>query len=146
MGRIYTVQFTEVAVSAQQDLFQIEAKVVPATLYACYLSQSSDAGDSKSAMVSIQVRRFTDDVTDDLAVVNLDGGDATQNADVAINEKVIFHADRRDCKDVLMPFEHLRHFHIFSRFFELSERMEGCVAKVQQVFVPISVASSSSLP
>ena len=86
MGRMYTVQFTAVAVSAQQDLFQIEALVTPAIIHACYISQSSDVGDSSAAMVSILIRRATDAVTDDLATVQLDKGDATQTADVAINE------------------------------------------------------------
>jgi hypothetical protein len=86
MGRMYTVQFTEVAVTAQQDLFQIEALVVPAIIHGVSISQSSDTGDSAAAMVSLQIRRATDAVTDDLATVQLDKGDATQNADVAINE------------------------------------------------------------
>lgn len=86
MGRMYTVQFTGVAVSAQQDLFQIEALVTPAIIHAVYISQSSDVGDSNAAMVSILIRRATDAVTDDLATVQLDKGDATQTADVAINE------------------------------------------------------------
>lgn len=86
MGRMYTVQFTAVAVSAQQDLFQIEALVTPAIIHACYISQSSDVGDANAAMVSILIRRATDAVTDDLATVQLDKGDATQTADVAINE------------------------------------------------------------
>lgn len=86
MGRIYSVQFTEVAVTAQQDLFQIEALVVPVRLLAVYLSQSTEVGDAAAEGLSIQIRRFTDAVTDDLATVQADGGDATQNADVAVNE------------------------------------------------------------
>ncbi len=86
MGRMYTVQFTAVAVSAQQDLFQIEALVTPAIIHACFISQSSDVGDANAASVSILIRRATDVVTDDLATVQLDKGDATQTADVAINE------------------------------------------------------------
>ncbi len=86
MGRMYTVEFTAVAVSAQQDLFQIEALVTPAKIHAIYISQSSDVGDANAASVSILIRRATDAVTDDLATVQLDKGDATQTADVAINE------------------------------------------------------------
>jgi len=86
MGRMYTVQFSEVSVSAQQDLFQIEALVTPAIIHSVFISQSSDTGDSSAAMVSIHIRRATDAVTDDLATVQLDTGDATQTADVAINE------------------------------------------------------------
>jgi len=84
--RMYTVQFSEVSVSAQQDLFQIEALVVPAKIMQVNISQSSDTGDASAAMVSIRFHRVTDAVTDDLATVQLDKGDATQNADVAINE------------------------------------------------------------
>lgn len=88
MGRMYTVQFSEVAVSAQQDLFQIEALTVPAIIHSFYVSQSSDVGDASAAMVSLRIHRVTDAVTDDLATVQLDKGDATQLADVAINETV----------------------------------------------------------
>lgn len=84
--RIYTVQFSEVSVSAQQDLFQIEALVVPAKIMSVSISQSSDVGDATAAMISIRFHRVTDAVGDDLATVQLDKGDATQNADVAINE------------------------------------------------------------
>jgi len=100
MSRMYTVQFSEVAVSAQQDLFQIEALITPAIIHAVYISQSSDVGDASAAMVSIQLRKATDAVTDDLATVQLDEGDATQTADVAINEttelvtgQLIYHSE-----------------------------------------------------
>ncbi len=86
MGRMYTVQFTDVAVTAQQDLFQIESLVTPVTLHAVYLSQTSDVGDSSAENLSIRIVRATDAVTDDLATVQLDKGDATQTADVAVNE------------------------------------------------------------
>jgi len=83
---MYSLSFTEVAVTAQQDLFQVEALVVPATLHAVYLSQSSDVGDAAAEGLSIRICRVTDAVTDDVAAVQLDTGDATQNADLAINE------------------------------------------------------------
>jgi len=86
MGRMYTVEFSEVAVTAQQDLFQIEAIGVPAIIHAIYISQSSDVGDATAAMISLRIHRVTDTVTDDLAARQLDPGDATQNANVAINE------------------------------------------------------------
>ncbi len=86
MGRMYTVQFTDVAVTAQQDLFQIEALTVPAIIHYVSLSQTSDVGDAAAENLSIMINRVTDAVTDDLATVQLDNGDATQNADVAINE------------------------------------------------------------
>lgn len=86
MGRMYTVQFSEVAVTAQQDLFQIEALTVPAIIHQVNLSQTSDVGDSAAENLSIRICRVTDAVTDDLATVQLDPGDAAQNADVAVNE------------------------------------------------------------
>jgi hypothetical protein len=111
MGRIYTVQFTNVAVTAQQDLFQIEALVVPATIHAVYLSQTTDVGDAAAENLSIMLCRFTDAVTDDLATVQLDPGDATQNADVAVNETTelvtgleIIHSE---AWNIAMPFVYL---------------------------------------
>ncbi len=84
--RMYTVSFTEVAVTAQQDLFQVEANTVPAVIHGVTLSQTSDVGDSAAENLSIMIARVTDVVTDDLATVQADKGDATQLADVAINE------------------------------------------------------------
>ena len=84
--RIYSFSFSEVAVTAQQDLFQIEALVVPAKLHAVYLSQSTDVGDAEAEGLSILIRRVTDAVTNDVAEVKMDGGDGAANADLAINE------------------------------------------------------------
>jgi hypothetical protein len=84
--RMFTAQFTEVAVSAQQDLFQIEAKVVPAILCAVFLSQSSDVGDAAAEGLSILIRRVTDVVTNDIAEAKLDPGSAAANANLAVNE------------------------------------------------------------
>lgn len=86
MGRMYSASFTEVAVTAQQDLFQIEALTVPAIIHAVFLSQSSDLGDAASEGLSILIRRVTDAVTNDIAEAALDGGDAAANADIAVNE------------------------------------------------------------
>jgi len=111
MGRMYSLSFSEVAVTAQQDLFQVEALVVPAIIHAVYLSQSSDVGDAAAENLSILIRRVTDAVTDDLATVQLDVGDATQNADVAINETTelvtgaaIIHAE---CWNIAQTFIYL---------------------------------------
>ena len=86
MGRMYTVQFNGQSVSVAQDLFQLESLSVPLTLHAVYLSQTSDVGDSSAENLLIRILRVTDVVTDDLATVQLDKGDATQTADVAVNE------------------------------------------------------------
>ena len=84
--RKYSFAFTDVAVSAQQDLFQLEAQTVPLVLLGVYLSQSSDVGDAEAEGLSILIRRFTDAVTNDVTEVKLDGGDSAANANLAINE------------------------------------------------------------
>ncbi len=86
MGRMFTVSFTDVAVTAQQDLFQIEANTVPAIIHAVFLSQISDVGDAAAENLSILIRRVTDTVTNDLAEVKLDTGSGVALADLAINE------------------------------------------------------------
>ena len=111
MGRLYSASFTEVAVSAQQDLFQIEANTVPAIIHAVFLSQSSDVGDSESEGLSILIRRVTDTVTNDIAEVALDGGDAAANADLAINEITELTTGARTIHaedwNILTPFTYL---------------------------------------
>ena len=72
--------------TAQQDLFQLEAITVPAVLLGCFLTQSTDVGDASAEHLSILIRRFTDAVTNDVAEVQLDGGDAAANANLAVNE------------------------------------------------------------
>lgn len=84
--RVYSFSFSEVAVSAQQDFFQIEAQTVPAKLLAVYLSQSSDVGDAAAEGLSILIRRVTDTVTNDVTEVKMDGGDGAALANLAINE------------------------------------------------------------
>lgn len=84
--RKYSFSFNEVAVTAQQDLFQIEANTVPVVLMGVFLSQSTDVGDSEAEGLSILIRRVTDAVTNDVAEVKLDGGDGAANADLAVNE------------------------------------------------------------
>lgn len=86
MARRYSVSFTDVAVTAQQDLFQLEANTVPATLERVVISQRSDMGDAAAEGLSILIRRVTDAVTNDVAEVALDSGDAAANADLAVNE------------------------------------------------------------
>lgn len=111
MGRIYSATFTEVAVTAQQDLFQLEALVVPLTLHAVYLSQTSDVGDAASEGLSILIRRFTDAVTNDVAEVKLDPGSAAANADIAINETTELVTGTETIHsegwNILMPFVYL---------------------------------------
>lgn len=111
MGRLYSVVFTEVAVTQQQDLFQIEANTTPIILHAVYLSQSSDLGDAEAEGLSILIQRVTDEVTDDLNAVPIDSGDGAENAQLAINETselttgaAVIHSE---AWNIAMPFIYL---------------------------------------
>ena len=111
MARVFSYPFAQVAVSAQQDLFQLEALVVPAKLLAVYLSQTNIVGDAAEEILSILIRRVTDAVTNDVAEVQLDPGSAAANADLAINETTelvtgaeIVHAE---AWNIRMPFIYL---------------------------------------
>jgi len=111
MSRMYSVAFTEVAVTAQQDLFQIEALVVPAKLVAIYLSQSSDVGDAAAEGLSIIIQRVTDAVTNVTTEVMIDSGDAVANANCNVNQTTelvtgasIIHSE---AWNIAMPFVYL---------------------------------------
>ncbi len=84
--RVYSADFVEVAVSAQQDFFQIEALTTPVILLGVVLGQTNIVTDANAEIWSILFRRFTDDVTNDIAEAQLDLGDAALLADLAINE------------------------------------------------------------
>ncbi len=86
MSRIFTADFTEVAVSAQQDLFQVEALTTPITLIYVSLTQSNILGDANAEHLSILFRRATDVVTNDIGEAKLDLGSAAMLGDLAINE------------------------------------------------------------
>lgn len=57
MGRMYTAIFSAVAVTAQQDFFEV---VAPAdsvvVLHAIYLSQSSDTGDAAEELLQVAIK------------------------------------------------------------------------------------------
>lgn len=58
MGRMYSATFEEVAVSAAQDLFEINAPAdAVVVVHALYLSQSSDAGDAESEQLPVLIHR-----------------------------------------------------------------------------------------
>ncbi len=61
MGRVYTVEFNAVAVSAAQDLFEITpADDKPLTIIGFSLDQSSDFGDSAAEGLGLRIiRGFT---------------------------------------------------------------------------------------
>ena len=86
MGRIYSVSFTDVAVTAAQDFFQLEANVVPVIIHAVYISQNTDYGDSEAEGLTIRIRRVTDALTNVTAEVQADEGDAAADADLNVND------------------------------------------------------------
>lgn len=56
MGRIYTAQFTDVAVSAIQDLFELVAPAdAVVIIHDLFIGQRSDVGDSAEEILSIQL-------------------------------------------------------------------------------------------
>lgn len=58
MGRIYTVQFTQVNVTAQQDLFMVApAANRPIFIHSLFVGQSSDAGDAQDEQLALAVIR-----------------------------------------------------------------------------------------
>lgn len=60
MGRVYAASFSEVAVTAQVDFFEIlAASGKPFQIHSLHLSQSSDAGDAESEGLGLLVRRVT---------------------------------------------------------------------------------------
>jgi len=83
--RVATLSFTEVAVTAQQDLFEIEALTSPIVVLGVVLGQTSDVGDAVAENLSILFRRFTDALANVTAEVQLDLGSSAITADLAIN-------------------------------------------------------------
>lgn len=60
MGSMYTVSFTGVTVTAQQDFFELTAASgKPLVVHMIELSQSSDVGDAAEEGLSILIRRLT---------------------------------------------------------------------------------------
>ena len=111
MGRMYSVSFTGVAVTAQQDFFQIEGVTVPAIIHAVYLSQTSDVGDAAAESLSILIRRVTDALTNATAEAQLDTGDAAALADLNVNQttELVTGAQNvhSEAWNIAMPFVYL---------------------------------------
>lgn len=58
MSRMYATVFENVAVTASQDFFEVApADDKPCLIHACYLSQSSDAGDAEEELLRVKVIR-----------------------------------------------------------------------------------------
>ena len=91
MGRMYSVSFNEVAVTAASDLFEL---LVPAEnvmiLHELHISQSSDAGDSESEQIYVSIRRVTGSPTSgsggsSATPAPLDLGDAAAGITAEVN-------------------------------------------------------------
>lgn len=58
MGRMYSATFQNVAVTAQQDFFEITpADDEPVTIHAVFLTQGSDVGDAAEEMLRVAILR-----------------------------------------------------------------------------------------
>jgi hypothetical protein len=92
MGRIYTVQFSEISVgTAVQDLFQIEALTNVIKVHAVFLSQSSDEGDAESELLNIQIKKVTDAVSNVTAEVPVDGGSSVMTGNCNVNQTTVLN-------------------------------------------------------
>lgn len=59
-GRMYSATFEEVAVTAVQDLFEINApSTAVVKIHSLHISQSSDAGDAQSEQLNVLIHRGT---------------------------------------------------------------------------------------
>ena len=57
-GRMYSVEFSKVAVSADQDWFELTpADDKPIAIHAVYLSQSTDVGDAAEEILDFKISR-----------------------------------------------------------------------------------------
>ena len=84
---MYSFSFDNVAVTAVQDLFQIEANGTPAIIHGVYVSQSTDVGDSEEELLRIRIRKsITDAVTDDVNATQADDRTRAEAANLAVNE------------------------------------------------------------
>lgn len=64
LGRIYTVSFEAVAVTAAQDLWELNAPAGKACrLRSVFVGQSSDAGDAEDEMLRIRINRGSSGTT-----------------------------------------------------------------------------------
>ncbi len=58
MGRMYSVEFSKIAVTADQDFFELTpADDKPIAIHAVYLSQSSDLADAAEEILNIKIIR-----------------------------------------------------------------------------------------
>ncbi len=85
-GRVFSVSFTDIAVTLAQDFFQIEAVTDEVQLLACYISQNTDVGDAEAENLTIRIRHVTDALTNVTAEVKADQGTGAALADLNVND------------------------------------------------------------
>lgn len=85
-SRMYTVSFSKVAITVVQDLWQIEAELVPLWIHGLWLGQSSDVGDAESEGLEVTMNRITDAVPADETASKGDPDDLAAKANISINE------------------------------------------------------------
>ena len=108
MGDIYTVSFRDVAVTAIQDFFQIEAVTKRVTIHAVFLSQNTDVGDAAAENLTVAFRRVTDALTNVAAEVKLDPSAPAALADLNVNDTTPLATGAEEihveCWNIALPF------------------------------------------
>ncbi len=108
MGDMYTVSFQDIAVTAIQDFFQIEAVTKRAIIHAIFLSQNSDVGDAAAENLTVVIRRVTDVLTNVTAEAQLDSGSPAALADLNVNDTTPLSTGaaniHAECWNIALPF------------------------------------------
>ncbi len=108
MGRIYTVEFTDITVTAIQDFFQLEAITVPVVLHALFLSQNTDTGDAAAENLTVRIRKVTDAVGDVTVEGKLDSRDSAALANLNVNDETPLTTGAKtihvECWNIAIPF------------------------------------------
>ena len=109
--RLYSVSFTDIAVTVAQDFFQIEAVTNDVVLHAVYISQNSDVADAAAENLTIRIRRVTDVLTNVTAEVNLDKDNSAALADLNVNDTTPLTTGAEtihvECWNIAMPWIYL---------------------------------------
>ncbi len=108
MGRLYTLEFTDIDVTAIQDFFQLEAITVPVILHAIFLSQNTDVGDAAAENLTVRIRKVTDAVGDVTVEGKLDNRDSAALANLNVNDTTPLTTGAKtihaECWNVAIPF------------------------------------------
>ena len=96
MGRVYTVQFENVAVTAAQDFFEITpADDKPVQILGLFLSQNSEIGDAQEEFMRVQIiRGYTTGGSGGMAPtpIPLDPADAAAGFTAEVNNTTVASA------------------------------------------------------